>query len=134
MIVTLPLPPTANFYFRIWRGRAVTSEEARAYKRTAALSAKAQGLRPIIDGEVSVSLRVFRPTMRGDLDNRLKVLLDALRGIGYRDDSQIARIDAVQTVDAKHPRVEVEIARLGAPPKPANGPAVLSGNWKPSAA
>lgn len=111
MIITLPLPPTANLYWRVWRGRAVVSTEARAYKRGAALAALAQGVRPILDGEVAVVMRVFRRTRRGDLDNRLKVLLDALRGIAYRDDSQVARLEAIQSEDAKNPRVEVEIFR-----------------------
>lgn len=115
-MVTLPFPPTANLYWRVWRGRAVTSSEARAYKQTAALAAKAQGMRPIIDGDVSVMVRVFRPTRRGDLDNRLKVLLDALRGIAYRDDAQVAGIDATQAQDSENPRVEVEIVRI--PPDP----------------
>jgi crossover junction endodeoxyribonuclease RusA len=153
MIVTLPLPPTANLYWRIWRGRAVMSNEARAYKMNASLAAKAQGLRPIIDAEVAVVLRIFRPARRGDLDNRIKVLLDALRGVAYRDDAQVAALYAVQAHDPENPRVEVEIAPLSpdarplfrahhsakvrrakqrqADPAQSPGPLILSANWKP---
>jgi crossover junction endodeoxyribonuclease RusA len=141
VIITLPLPPTANLYWRVWRGRAVVSTEARAYKQAAALAAKAQGLRPIIDGEVAVVMRVFRPARRGDLDNRLKVLLDALRGVAYRDDSQVSALHATQAEDAKNPRVEVEVSRVDARPAPgktrklaAPGPVILSANWKPAPA
>lgn len=147
MIVTLPIPPSANLYFRVWRGRAVTSHEARAYKQAAALAARAQGMRAITDGEVAVMVRVYRPTRRGDLDNRLKVLLDALRGVAYRDDSQVAALHATRLHDAKNPRVEVEVARIDTPPaekaqrKPRTppkplplGPVIRSGSWKPTPA
>jgi crossover junction endodeoxyribonuclease RusA len=152
MIVSLPLPPSANLYWRIWRGRAVVSNEARAYKQHAALAAKAQGLRPFRNGDVIVSIRIFRPTKRGDLDNRIKVLLDALRGVAYRDDSQVVGLQAVQFEDAENPRVEMGIVRSNAPPelfselvgpvgksgfkakpKPL-GPVIRSASWKPTPA
>jgi len=154
MIVTLPLPPSANDYWRVWRGRAVVSTEARAYKQSAALAARAQGLRPILAGEVAVVLRVFRPTRRGDLDNRLKVLLDALRGVAFRDDAQVSALLATQLLDVDNPRVEVQVEPLGEgetlthaffresllspkpkafrPPKEPLGPVIRSADWKPA--
>jgi nitric oxide reductase large subunit len=36
---------------------------------------------------------VFRPRASGDLDNRIKVLVDALQGIAYANDSQVKHID-----------------------------------------
>jgi crossover junction endodeoxyribonuclease RusA len=112
MKATLPLPPTANLYWRIWRGRAVTSGEARAYRETAALSAKTQGMRCIDKGDVSVSLTFYRSSRRGDLDNRIKVLLDSLRGVAFKDDAQVQRLLAEQHEDAARPRVEVWVRRM----------------------
>lgn len=109
--VTLPFPPSTNVIWRIWRGRAVLSTEARSYKSRAALSALAQGMRPL-EGPVRVRLVFYRPVRRGDLDNRLKSALDALRGIAYRDDSQVRRLEAEQLEDKQNPRVEVWVEAM----------------------
>jgi Holliday junction resolvase RusA-like endonuclease len=108
MTITLPPAPSANRYWRNFRGRMVVSAEARAYKESAAWLAKAAGMEPIT-GDVSVTLRVYRQAKRGDLDNSIKVSLDSLIGVAYADDSQIVRIVAERYDDKRNPRVEVEV-------------------------
>ncbi len=109
MRISLPYPPSTNRYYRTYRGHVTISAEAKAYK------AKVRGIlfmgRPY-DGPVSVSLDVYRPRKSGDLDNRLKVTLDALRGIAFHDDSQVVEIRAVRHDDKGNPRVEIEILEL----------------------
>lgn len=106
MNFTLPYPPTANLYWRVWRGRAVKSKKAREYQRKVALLAKSRARQPII-GPVGVHVDVYRPAKRGDLDNTLKVLLDALKGIAYADDSQVVSLHACRHEDPDSPRAEV---------------------------
>lgn len=99
MRLSLPYPVSCNRYWRNFRGRQVVSAEARAYK-SAAIAAAA-GIQPL-RGAVSVSMTLHpkRPkkTRPGaavrcmDIDNALKVALDALNGVAYADDSQIARL------------------------------------------
>jgi len=108
MNITLPVPPSANRYWRNFRGRMVVSAEARAYKEQAAWIAKAAGMEPVA-GDVSVTLRVYRQAKRGDLDNSIKVSLDSLNGVAYSDDSQIVRIVAERYDDKRNPRVEIEV-------------------------
>ena len=108
MNFTLPYPPSANRYWRVWRGRAVKSDEARAYQAAVTLMCKGGAARPLA-GQVQVSVKVYRPAKRGDLDNSLKVLLDALKGHAYLDDKQVKRIVAEQFDDAKQPRAEVTV-------------------------
>jgi Holliday junction resolvase RusA-like endonuclease len=43
------------------------------------------------------------------LDNRLKVLLDALNGIAYNDDADIVELHAYRLDDKHDPRVELKI-------------------------
>ena len=86
----------------------VKSAEARQYQENAGWMAKEQGLQPLVDA-VAVDVRVYRPARRGDLDNCLKVVLDAMRGIGYEDDSQIVKIIAQRFDDKVNPRVELTI-------------------------
>ncbi len=97
---TLPEPPSANRYWRIWRGRAVMSAEARAYKAGAADLAARGNFRPFPPGEaVSITLDWYRSRKMGDLDNRIKVTLDALKGILFADDKQVVAIYATRRED-----------------------------------
>jgi crossover junction endodeoxyribonuclease RusA len=115
MILTalvLPFPPSANRYWRSVPGRGVLlSAEARRYKEDAGMVALAAGVRPV-DGPVALTVTLYRPAKRGDLDNRIKVLLDALGGgIAYRDDSQVVELHAYRLDDKDNPRVEVQVIR-----------------------
>lgn len=62
-----------------------------------------------IEGQVAVELRWYRAARRGDLDGRLKVALDCLQGLAYRNDAQITRLSAERFEDPASPRVEIEV-------------------------
>ena len=111
MIIELPYPPSSNRYWRNWRGRMVVSSEAKAYKQEAAWLAKVAGAE-LIDGDVALTMRVYRPAKRGDLDNAIKITLDSLQGILYENDSQIVRIVAERFDDKHNPRVEIEATAI----------------------
>jgi crossover junction endodeoxyribonuclease RusA len=112
MKFTLPLPPTANLYWRIFRGRAIQSADAKNYKRMVAFRAMNQDIssRPKpIDGDVVVTMTVYGRWKQGDLDNFQKCLLDALRGIAFHDDKQVVEIHARREDDPTNPRVEIRV-------------------------
>jgi crossover junction endodeoxyribonuclease RusA len=108
MYLTVPEPPSANRYWRIYRGRAVVSAEAVEYKRVVRDKARAVGHRCFgPDVRVKVMLDWHRQRKSGDLDNRIKVALDALRGVLYADDKQVIEIHAKRfddRVDVTNPR------------------------------
>ena len=99
MILRLPEPPSANTYWRhvVIRGKATVllSTEARAYRATVATLCTIEGVRPFA-GEVIVHLTWSRKRRAGDLDNRIKQVLDALRGFAYTDDAQVVEIHATR--------------------------------------
>ncbi len=106
LYLTIPLPPSANRYWRMWNNRVVMSTEARKFKQSVALMyARTQP----IDGDVAVTLKVYRERRAGDLDNFLKVALDSLKGIAFNDDKQVKEIAASLHDDKHNPRVEVTI-------------------------
>jgi crossover junction endodeoxyribonuclease RusA len=107
-IFTLPVPPSANRYWRVWNNRIVVTDEARAYKQEISLLLRA--CIPL-EGDVSVNFTVFRPRMKGDLDNYNKILFDALQGLCYYNDSQIVEIHSYRKDDKVNPRVEILISR-----------------------
>ncbi|HFC8821481.1 TPA: RusA family crossover junction endodeoxyribonuclease [Neisseria cinerea] len=97
----LPYPVSANRYWRIWRNKAVRSAEAAAYKSVVRRIAQEAGAVPS-EGSVAVCLRLIPKANKDgsanktviDLDNALKVTLDALQGIIYENDKQVRRIVA----------------------------------------
>lgn len=98
----LPYPVSANRYWRttVAKGRAMTfvSTEAKAFKRDVGWLAKGAGLRQPF--ECPVELRITLTPKNGicmDLDNALKVSIDALKGIAYVDDAQVRKITAERT-------------------------------------
>lgn len=110
MQITLPEPPSANRYWRTYRGKVVPSTEAKRYKAAVALLASRS--KPIPAGTpCSVLIRWYRGIRSGDLDNRIKVLLDALKGLAFEDDGQVVELHAYRHDDAGNPRVEVDVVR-----------------------
>ncbi len=105
---TIPYPPSGNTYWRHNRGRTHVSDEARKYRRGVQMRALTQGLKPLA-GPVCVSIALYRPARRGDLDNSLKVLLDALRGVAFQDDSQVEELHARRFEDKYNPRAVVSV-------------------------
>jgi Holliday junction resolvase RusA-like endonuclease len=111
MKITLDVPPSANRYWRLVNGRMIRSREANDYKDYVALHCAISGIQPL-QGEVCVSVDVYRPAKRGDLDNFLKVAIDSLIGYAYADDSQIVELHAMRHDDKDDPRIEIQVMQL----------------------
>lgn len=107
--LTLPPPISANRYWRTFRNRTVVSAEAKTYKTAVGWIARAAVDEPITQ-PITITLHWFRPAKRGDVDNAIKVTLDALNGIVYADDSQVVELHAYRHDDKHNPRVEVEVS------------------------
>lgn len=112
MKLTLPLPPSVNHYWRsvVIKGavRVLMSKAGREYKEHCRLVATAHRTTRL-DGEVRVAGTVYMARLGTDLDNRVKPLLDALTGICYDDDKQVAEIHLVRDLDRGNPRVELTV-------------------------
>ena len=106
--IDLPEPPSANRYWRIGRGRIFTSAEANAFKaevmrRVVEQGYRDRGLFPFPSGKaIVVSLVWLRSRRAGDLDNRIKVALDALNRVLWADDDQIVELHAYRMDSPRH--------------------------------
>lgn len=119
MKLVLPYPVSANRYWRSFvprghkRAIVIVSDEAKAYKSEVGWMAKSQGvMKPLLN---LVELRLRLVPANGicmDLDNALKVTIDALKGIAYADDKQVWRIVADRGEADGKARLEVEILEL----------------------
>lgn len=137
--VILPPPVSANVY---WRTRVVgraamtyVSAEAKEFKARVAQLVRAAGLAEPIPGRVAVNLKLYphRPLnwktrqrklgtawddgVRSiDLDNSIKVTLDAMKGVAFDDDVWVRQIVAERMVPDGEARVVVTITALEAAP------------------
>jgi crossover junction endodeoxyribonuclease RusA len=94
-------PVSANRYWRNFNGRMVVSAEASQYKQHVALLWASQS-QPFHVGPVEVSILLHpKLTTKGeasrtriDLDNCIKVAIDALNGVAFADDKQVRKLVA----------------------------------------
>jgi crossover junction endodeoxyribonuclease RusA len=114
---------SANRYWRTIiakkQQRAITfvSEEAKRFKRECGWRAMEAGFRTPLAGAVELRFRLVpKNRVCMDLDNALKVSIDALKGIIYGDDAQVFKIVAERAdPDPRWARLEVEILPLALP-------------------
>ena len=121
--LVLPYPVSANRYWTAFfasrKKRVINrvTDEAEAYKQECGWRAKASGVHSPFEGSVELRVRLI-PENRVcmDLDNCLKVTIDALKGVVYHDDDQVMRIVAERAEpDPSGKRLEVEVLPYSAP-------------------
>lgn len=106
-MLVLPEPPSSNRYWRMARGRLYRTKVATGYQglvESLCFFGKVTGL----SGAVSVDLHWYRKQRKGDLDNRIKVTLDALKGHAFGDDVLVRQITA-EACDDQPRRARVEV-------------------------
>jgi len=114
--------------------RAFDPPESRAYKEMVKLVARVQmGNKPMLEGPLSLSVKVFRsvpsswsdsrrkmalarqilPTTKPDLENYCKGTTDALEGVVFKNDSQIvAHHWPFGKWYSNRPRIEIEVKEI----------------------
>lgn len=115
--LTLPYPPSANRIWRTGRGkRTYLAPEATAFKAGVDRLAR-QARVQCSTLPIEVHLYFYRPRRSGDLDNRIKVVFDALNGIAWHDDKQVCVLKAWRFDDKDNPRAVVSWRAAGGPEK-----------------
>jgi len=87
----LELPPTTNASFRVGKGRFYETDEYKNWKMVAQLQARTQCGHQPSDQEIRLVIEMYQ-VFGGDIDGRLKPLLDALQGVVYDNDKQVVEI------------------------------------------
>ena len=103
--LTLPYPVSANLYWRTavvgGKVRTYRSKDANEYRHAVQWFGKEERVKPH-DGDCSIELIVHpRMTVNNkasriviDIDNAIKVTLDALEGVLYHNDNQVKELSA----------------------------------------
>lgn len=97
------------------RGHRVTDAAQRAEKRRiAAIAKRALPKGWPTDAEYAVEVVGYWPDRRyGDMDRLVSLTMDALQGVAYLTDRQVAAQGSARVLDRERPRVEVTVAALG---------------------
>jgi Holliday junction resolvase RusA-like endonuclease len=102
---------TQHIYRSTCRGGFSTvylTAEGKALKERYQWEARSQWNGKPLDGDVALSITLYFGTKRrSDIDNFNKLSLDALTGIVYEDDSQIAELTVKRAYDKARPRIEI---------------------------
>lgn len=108
---TIPDRPATWQRTNPYKGRLLTDTKQRAAKARIgwiALAARPKGWP--LDREYIVDVRGYWPDRRyGDADRLTSLVMDALEGIAYAKDRQVADQSGKRRVDKEHPRTEVVV-------------------------
>lgn len=89
--------------------RIIKNPAIREYERNFASQCKVYKDR-LVDGRFKLEITVFQSSMRFDLDNSLKTVLDCLQQVhAITNDSLCVAIDARKAIDRTNPRIEFTI-------------------------
>jgi Holliday junction resolvase RusA-like endonuclease len=87
------------------------TKDGKALKEQYQWEAKSQWQHQLRDDDIALTLTIYFGTKgKADLDNCKKLRLDALTGIVYIDDSQIADLRIIRAYDKDYPRFEMAVA------------------------
>ncbi len=117
---------------RVCNGHAFTPQKTADYEEYVKLCFKAQNKADCcLTGAVSIGIRAYfsvpksdskeifnkkilgkiKPTKKPDIDNVVKIILDALNGLAFEDDKQVVELD-VKKAYSLNPRVEVTVSEV----------------------
>lgn len=116
---------------RVFNGRAVTPKDTVNYENWVRLNYKEQSGK-YLEGPIKARIiayykipksytkakilackqNIILPTKKPDIDNCIKVILDSLNGIAYKDDSQIVEVIAVKRWTEEQERIEFVLEEI----------------------
>lgn len=93
------------------QGRRFLTKEGKEYKELIGWEATMAGAFYTPPIEVKL-IFYFKDNRKRDVDNFIKLVLDSLSGIIYKDDSDVTAIYARKAVDKNNPRISITIRKL----------------------
>lgn len=92
--------------------RIIKDEKIREYERSFIAQCKVYRNRRI-SSRFRLFVRVYHSSVRFDLDNSLKTLLDCLQMVGAIEDDKLCfQIEAEKKIDKYHPRIEFALLEV----------------------
>jgi len=105
---TKPIP--INHKYGVMNGCLLLTKAYRDAKDAMAWETRSQWRIEPYRGSVAMTVSFYYgDRLRRDIDAYIKILLDSMTGIVYKDDSQIVELHVFKHVDKENPRVELKI-------------------------
>lgn len=94
--ITVPNPPRSNVMYRMGKQRMYMPAKFKAFKDSVLAQCAEQRMKPL-EGDVEVSMVWYRARKSGDIDGRIKIVLDSLQSArskygAYINDSQVRKL------------------------------------------
>lgn len=103
-------PQSTNHIYRHAGHRVYMTKEGADLKESYQWQIKSQYRKKPLEEDVKLKIELFfGDNRKRDIDNYNKILLDALSGILYVDDSQIVSLEIIKNKDIKNPRIEITL-------------------------
>lgn len=126
MIVHIPMVPVPKGRPRLAGGHVFTPKRTHDAESFIATMVRRVWRSAPTDLPVSLVVRFWFPELkrkqpgkvpRGDVDNYLKTVMDALNGVVYKDDRQVVHVDASKLYCAAggEPGIDLEVVALDTP-------------------
>lgn len=111
--LSLPVPPSLNSKYKTTKtGKFYVVNEHKSYTKRVREICVTRRIKPL-KGPIGMEIKWYRKTKQGDIDSKLKTLLDALAGCAYEDDSQITELSIYRLdTESFNPRVVVKVIDL----------------------
>lgn len=108
-LYTKPVPINQKYFVR--NGRNILSTKYRDAKSDLQLEIRSQwDFEPLGRNVCLNIIQYFGDKRKRDIDNNLKILLDAMSEIVYLDDSQVTELHVFkETVDKSEARIEIDV-------------------------
>lgn len=106
-------PVSTNQIYRSGRGNYYMNKKGKAKKDEYVWKIRKQYKGEVIEDHVLVEIHLyFTDKRRRDVDNYLKLILDAIEGEIYKDDSQIKRLTIRKHLDQEEAKAEVSVGGM----------------------
>jgi Holliday junction resolvase RusA-like endonuclease len=101
--------PASKSNSRRWTGKFLIKSE-KALKYGEAFKQQCPVLDPLMEGDLSVTIRIWYASRRPDLDASL--IFDLMQGFIYKNDRQVREQHLYWGLDKETPRAEITVERI----------------------
>ena len=108
------VPPSLNSAYKKFKNRIVLSKDSKDFKQLLADNVS-DNFRPL-QGHIKLTVVfMFADNRKRDIDNYLKVLIDAMKNIIFEDDDQIYKLDITKHIGCGQARTVIHISEYQKP-------------------
>jgi crossover junction endodeoxyribonuclease RusA len=112
MTIICSLPPSINATYKTNRkGGFYKSQEAKDWTEACQWEVRKHYKHSPLTSQIYLGID-FMQKMNRDIDNGLKLIIDALQGLVYDNDRQVVHLNVRKFEEKENPRVEIQVEEI----------------------